>query len=70
MPKISKGRLDGTNGMSKFTASELHSMADEHLQMISDPNCQDDNRWLTRRERSLRSLAIKKEKSIEHKNRQ
>ena len=45
-------------------------MADEYLRMISDPDCPDDSRWLSRREKELRTLAIKKEKSIEHKNRQ
>ena len=36
-------------------------MADEYLRMISDPDCPDDSRWLSRREKELRTLAIKKE---------
>ena len=61
MPNIFRGRLDGMYGMMQFTALELHAMADEYLRMISDPDCPDDSRWLSRREKELRTLAIKKE---------
>lgn len=67
MAKISKGRLDSAYGMSKYTAEELHNMADEYENMIKDPDNNDDPKWLKRRADRLRSLAVEKEKSLEHK---
>lgn len=70
MPKIKQGRLDGIEGMGKFTADELFRMADEHENRINDPSNTDDPKWLKRRADRLRALAVEKEKSLEHKGSQ
>ena len=70
MPKVSKGRLSGISGMDKHTSQELYIMADEEERKIKDPNNTDDPKWLKRRADRLKSLAIKKEKAIEHKENQ
>ena len=70
MPKIKQGRLDGLDGMNKYTAEELFRMAEEHENKINDPNNTDDQKWLKRRADRLRALAIEKEKSLEHKGHQ
>ena len=67
MPKVSQGRLDGVWGMSKFTAEELHALADKHEAMILDPKNTDDPKWLQRRADRLRHLATQKEKTRAHK---
>ena len=67
MPKISQGRLDGVWGMSKFTAEELHAFADQYESEINNPKNTDDPKWLQRRADRLRTLAIQKEKSLDHK---
>ena len=68
MPKISQGRLDGSSGMSKFTAEELHALADQYESEIKNPNNTDDPKWLQRRADRLRTLATQKEKALEHKS--
>lgn len=70
MSKVSKGRLDGIYGMEKFSAEELHAMANKYEGLISDPNNTDDSKWLQRRADRIRKLATQKEKAIEHKNNQ
>jgi hypothetical protein len=70
MPKISQGRLDGFSGMSKFTAEELHSFADQYESEINNPKNTDDPKWLQRRADKLRALAIQKEKALDHKSSQ
>lgn len=67
MAKIETKRLDGIWGMRKFTASELHEIADYYQARISDPENTDDPKWLQRRADRIRRLAVKKEKSQAHK---
>jgi hypothetical protein len=69
MPKVRQGRLDGVDGMNKFSSVELFAMADEYESKINDPNNSDDPKWLKRRADRLRALAIEKEKAKEHKAR-
>ncbi len=70
MPKLKQGRLDGVHGMDKYTAEELHVIADEYENKIIDPINNDDSKWLKRRANRVRALAIEKEKSLEHKENQ
>ena len=67
MAKVEQGRLDGVEGMRKFTAEELYALADEHESMISAPENTDDPKWLQRRADRLRRLATQKEKALRHK---
>ena len=68
MPKVDKGRLDGVEGMSKYSALELYALADEYVARIAAPNNTDDTKWLKRRADRLRKLAIQKEKALIHKS--
>ena len=70
MPKFKQGRLDGIDGMNKFSSVELFAMAEECENKINDQNNSDDPKWLKRRADRLRALAIEKEKAKEHKARQ
>ena len=68
MAKVNQGRLDGIWGMRRFSASELHAIADEYEAKISDPENNDDPKWLKRRADRIRELALKKERALEHKH--
>jgi hypothetical protein len=70
MPKISKGRLDGVYGMEQYTSDELYIMASQEEEKLKDPINSDDPKWIKRRVEKLRALALKKEKSLEHKENQ
>jgi len=70
MPKITPARLDGIDGMEKFTAEELHTKADEYEKQINNPNNTDDPKWLKRWADRVRKLAKQKEKAQEHKENQ
>ena len=70
MPKLTPARLDGIDGMKKFTADELHRKADELEAEIGDPNSENDPRYLQRWAMRIRRLAKQKEKSAEHKKQQ
>ena len=48
MAKLTPSRLDGVYGMRKFTAEELHDIADSSVQQIADPTNTDDPKWLWR----------------------
>ena len=67
MPKLTPSRLDGIYGMRKFSAEDLHRLADETEAEIGDPNSKNDPRYLQRWATQIRKLAEQKEKSIEHK---
>jgi len=67
MPKLTPARLDGVYGMRRFTAAQLHELADQYERQITDPHNTDDPRWLRRWADRLRTLAIKKEAAKEHK---
>jgi hypothetical protein len=67
MAKIERGRLDGVWGMGKFTADDIHGMADAYEADLIDPRNTDDPSWIRRRIAKLRRLASRKEKSLEHK---
>ena len=70
MPKLLRGRIDGTDGMNRFTALELHEIADEIEVEIKNPNSTDDPKWLLRSATKIRILAEKKEEALEHKKAQ
>lgn len=70
MPKLRRGRMDGVWGMRRFTAIELHAIADELEAEINDSNSENDKKWLLRRTTKIRKLAELKEKSLEHKQSQ
>ena len=70
MAKLTPSRLDGVYGMRKFTAEELHAIAEGRVQQIADHTNTDDPKWLWRWAKKLRWLARKKEKAREHKARQ
>ncbi len=70
MPKIERGRLDGVEGMHRFTSRELHAIADELEAQIADPRNKDDPKWLQRWVDKIRRLATRKVKSLEHKSSQ
>ncbi|REJ68192.1 MAG: hypothetical protein DWQ31_08660 [Planctomycetota bacterium] len=70
MAKIEKGRLDGVWGMRTRTAEELRAWAEDLEAQIRDPKNTDDPKWLQRWADRMRRLADKKEKSLEHKERQ
>lgn len=53
--------------MERHTAEELHALADTLQSQASDPATKDDPTWLKRRADRLRALAVKKQKSLEHK---
>jgi hypothetical protein len=63
MPKISKGRIDGLEGMNSYSSDELFVMAEDYYNKLSDPTNSDDPKWLKRRADRLRSLAIEQEKT-------
>ena len=67
MPKVDKGRMDGVDGMSKYSALELYALADEYDARITSPDNTDDPKWLKRRADRLRRLASQKEKALIHK---
>ena len=67
MPKIERGRLNGVWGMRRFTARELHVLADQYEAQIADPTNEDDPIWLQRWADKIRRLAEGKERSQEHK---
>ncbi len=67
MPKVEKGRLDGVRNMQRFSASDLHEIANEYDAKFDDPSNQDDPKWLRRRADRMRKLALGKQKSFEHK---
>jgi hypothetical protein len=67
MTKISKGRIDGLEGMNSYSSDELFVMAEEYAYKLNDPTNTDDPKWLKRRVNRLRTLAIAKEKAKEHK---
>jgi hypothetical protein len=67
MPKLSRGRLDGLEGMDSFTYQELYALANNLEAQIDDPNNTDDPAWLKRWAEKARALGRKKEKSTEHK---
>jgi len=69
MPKLPRGRLDGPDGMSSFTAAEVLARAEALEQQIRDPLNTDDPKWLQRWADRLRRLAAKKEKARKHKER-
>lgn len=58
--------MDGVWGMSRFTATELHLIADDYEAQIKDPDSTDDLKWLLRRAKKTRNLAEQKEKALEH----
>ena len=68
MAKVNQGRLDGMDGMEKFTFLELFAIANEYEAKINDPKNSDDPKWLKRRLDRIRLLAEQKEKSLEHKS--
>jgi len=70
MPKIRGGRLDGVWGMAKFSAVELHQMADKFEAEINNLDSPDDPKWLQRWANKIRKLAEQKEKALEHKRSQ
>lgn len=67
MPKISRGRLSGFNGMNGHTAEELLAWADKFDAKILDPKNTDDPRYLKRWASKMRSLAAQKVRACEHK---
>ena len=70
MPKLERGRIDGVHGMGRFTAVELHEIADDLERQAKEPTSPDDPKWLLRRARKIRLLAEAKEKALEHKRAQ
>ena len=70
MPKLTPARLSGMYGMRKFTAEQLHELADKTEAEIVDPDSKNDPRYLKRWAMRIRKLAQQKERSAEHKNRQ
>ena len=70
MPKLTPARLDGVEGMKKFSAEELHRKADELEAEIADPDSENDPRYLQRWASRIRRLAEQKEKAVQHKNQQ
>lgn len=70
MPKLTPARLDGIDGMKKFSAEELHRKADELEAEMADPNSTNDPRYLRRWAERIRRLAVQKEKAIDHKGQQ
>ena len=70
MAKLKQGKLDGVWGMARFTAVELHQMADEYEAQAKDPSSPDDPKWLLRWAQKIRKLAEQKGKSLEHKRSQ
>ena len=56
--------------MESRSAEELYAWADEIEAQIKDHANEDDPRWLARWAEKMRSLAEKKEKAVEHKQRQ
>ncbi len=70
MPKLKRGRLSGVSGMERFTALELHAIADEYEAEAKNSDSADDPKWLLRRSKKIRKLAEQKEKSLEHKRSQ
>ena len=70
MAKVNEGRLDGVDGMEKFTPAELFAIADEYEAKIADPENTDDPKWLKRRSDRISLLAQQKEKSLENKHSQ
>ena len=67
MSKISRGRVGGVSGMSKYNSQELHTMADSLEQKISASANADNPSWLKRRASRLRKLAEQKERALLHK---
>ncbi|MBX9627144.1 MAG: hypothetical protein K2X82_25300 [Gemmataceae bacterium] len=67
MAKVLYGRLDGLDGMTTFTAADVHALADDYAlrSRIADPA--DDLRWLRRREKRLRCLAEQKHRRYQQK---
>jgi len=70
MAKLQRGRLDGLDGMASFTASELFTLADELEFEMQQPSFSEDPKWQQRWIDKIRKLAEKKEKALEHKQRQ
>lgn len=68
MPKLPQGRLSGFNGMTTFTAKELHEWADELEIYAVHDECAEDPRHVMRWAKNIRKLAIAKEKSLENKS--
>lgn len=65
MPKLTPARLDGLHGMRKFTAGELHALADSLEHDAVDPKSPDDPRWVSRWALRVRRLAEQKARSAE-----
>jgi hypothetical protein len=60
MAKLARGRLDGIDGMRKFGAAELFTMANDLEDQILDPKNRDDPKWLQRWADKIRRLAEKR----------
>jgi hypothetical protein len=70
MAKIERGRLDGVWGMRERTADELRAWANSLESQITDPDNTDDPKWLQRWADRMRRTAEKKDRALEHKQRQ
>ncbi len=70
MAKIFRGRLDGMDGMKKFSSFKLFDFADQLEKQIESPKNTDDPRYLKRWAEKIRVLARQKERALEHKKRQ
>lgn len=55
MAKVDSGRLASAWGMRRFTARELHAMADEYKAKIIDTETCDHPKWLRRRAERIAS---------------
>ena len=58
MAKVNQGRLDGVWGMRRFSATELHAIADDYETKLLDPEINDDLKWLRRRADRIREMSI------------